>query len=227
MSAQDKQAGAAVLGTVLATVRDAVSWLDAYRPVDEREITMRLLKVTEEAGEAAQAWIGATGQNPRKGITHSRAEVAAELADVVVAALVAVASLDMDPAAVLGAKAAALRERLDGCARLGHDLADDGWRMCACGRSLPDHADTPPDPVGGDGCGMTWRACSRCEFVDEHHVTEHDDHAHGTADERGEQDQPGGHIRQEATAGLALPNHHQATEETMIVEPSTVGGDRR
>ena len=218
MSAQDKQAGA----VVLATVRDAVSWLDAYRPVDDREITMRLLKVTEEAGEAAQAWIGATGQNPRKGVTHSRGDVAAELADVVMAALVAMSSLDVDPAAVLTAKVAVLRGRLDGCGRWGHDLDPDGWRMCACGRSLPDHADTAADPAGGQGCGMTWRVCSRCDFVDEHHVTEHDDQH----DQHDSEVQPGGFLRQDVPAGLALPIHQQGSEETVMVERATVGGER-
>jgi hypothetical protein len=107
----------------------------------------------------------------------------------------------------------------DLCVTRGHDLAGDGWRLCACGRSLPDHADTAPDPAGGDGCGMTWRVCSRCEFIDEHHVTEHDD--------QHDQDQPGGNLRQDVTAGPALPNHHQAAKEKAIVEPSTARGDRR
>lgn len=112
----------------------------------------------------------------------------------------------------------------DLCALGGHDLAADGWRMCACGRSLPDHADTAPDPAGGQGCGMTWRLCSRCDFIDEHHITEHDDDQH---DDQHDLDQPGGYLRQDVSAGPALPNHHEATEETTIVEPSTAGGDRR
>jgi hypothetical protein len=107
----------------------------------------------------------------------------------------------------------------DLCVTRGHDLAADGWRVCACGRSLPDHADTAPDPAGGDGCGMTWRVCSRYDHIDEHHVTEHDDQHN--------QDQPGGHNRQEVTAGPALPDHHEAPGENAMVEPSTAGGDRR
>ena len=103
----------------------------------------------------------------------------------------------------------------DLCVTRGHDLADDGWRMCACGRSLPDHADASPDPAGGDGCGMTWRVCSRCEHIDEHHITDHD------------QDQPGGNLRQDVSAGPALPNHQKDSEETAMVELRTVGGDRR
>lgn len=58
---------------------------------------MRLLKVTEEAGEAAQAYIGFTGQNPRKGITHDRGDVADELCDVIVTAMVALHSFTEMP----------------------------------------------------------------------------------------------------------------------------------
>lgn len=58
---------------------------------------MRLLKITEEAGEAAQAYIGFQGQNPRKGVTHSRTDVAAELCDVILSAMVALHSFSGDP----------------------------------------------------------------------------------------------------------------------------------
>jgi NTP pyrophosphatase (non-canonical NTP hydrolase) len=92
-------------------VERSVAWLDSHHERDVTELTLRLLKVTEEAGEAAQAWIGATGRNPRKGVTHSRHDVAAELADVVSSALVAIASLGLDPAAVLSEKASALIAR--------------------------------------------------------------------------------------------------------------------
>ena len=43
-----------------------------FRPLDGKtgdepeEITLRLLKIAEELGEAAQAWIGVLGQNPVK-----------------------------------------------------------------------------------------------------------------------------------------------------------------
>ena len=45
------------------------------------------LKLTEEAGEVAGALIGMTGQNPRKGVTHSIDDVIKELLDVIVTAL--------------------------------------------------------------------------------------------------------------------------------------------
>lgn len=52
---------------------------------------VRLIKVQEEAGEVAQAFIGFTGANARKGLSLARGEeaVAKELADVVIAAMVA------------------------------------------------------------------------------------------------------------------------------------------
>lgn len=50
---------------------------------------VRLLKIVEEAGEVAEAYIGLTGANPRKGFTHSHMELESELLDVALTALVA------------------------------------------------------------------------------------------------------------------------------------------
>lgn len=47
-------------------------------------------KAIEEVGEAIGALIGLTGQNPRKGFTHSRADLLGELADISVTALLAI-----------------------------------------------------------------------------------------------------------------------------------------
>ena len=78
------------------TVDASRRWLDAANGTTDQELTCRILKVTEEAGEAAGAWIGVLGQNPRKGVTHTRADVAAELADVALTALVAIESMGLD-----------------------------------------------------------------------------------------------------------------------------------
>jgi NTP pyrophosphatase (non-canonical NTP hydrolase) len=44
------------------------SWLDAHRTHGGQEgLLLRILKLSEEVGEVAEAVIGATGQNPRKG----------------------------------------------------------------------------------------------------------------------------------------------------------------
>ncbi|MFD5269957.1 MazG-like family protein [Streptomyces sp. NPDC058335] len=76
------------------TVDALWAWLDAGQPVAGREgLVLRILKLSEEVGEVAQAVIGATGQNPRKGTSHSWEDVQSELCDVVITALVALRTL--------------------------------------------------------------------------------------------------------------------------------------
>lgn len=66
-------------------------WIDNAQGLRDAEaITWgRLAKVSEECGEVIEAWIGVTNQNPRKGVTHTRDDVAKELLDVAVTALAA------------------------------------------------------------------------------------------------------------------------------------------
>jgi NTP pyrophosphatase (non-canonical NTP hydrolase) len=90
------------------------AWLDDHNGDAVPELGLRILKIVEEAGEAAAAWIGTLGQNPRKGITHSRQDVADELGDVAFTALVAAASLGYDPREVLARIAIKVRTRLTG-----------------------------------------------------------------------------------------------------------------
>lgn len=98
----------AVLWPVTSRITAA---LNAVNGSGEHERAMRLLKVSEEAGEAAAAYIGMTGQNPRKGTTHTPADVADELCDVIIAAAVALHAFTTTPHTVLDAKlhTAALR----------------------------------------------------------------------------------------------------------------------
>ncbi|MFI9615700.1 MazG-like family protein [Streptomyces sp. NPDC052023] len=79
----------------LWTTVDALwRWLEADQPVNGREgVLLRMLKLQEEVGEAAQAVIGATGQNPRKGVSHTWEDVQSELCDVTITALVALRTL--------------------------------------------------------------------------------------------------------------------------------------
>jgi NTP pyrophosphatase (non-canonical NTP hydrolase) len=84
-----------------ATIRRLVEWLDAANGDGEQETAMRLMKLAEESGEVMQAYIGATGQNPRKGRTHTSADVADELCDVILTAAVALHRFTGDPAGVL------------------------------------------------------------------------------------------------------------------------------
>jgi NTP pyrophosphatase (non-canonical NTP hydrolase) len=93
-------------------VRDSVAWLDAANGREQASMTFRVLKVAEEAGEAASAWIGVTGANPRKGVTHTVEQVAAELADVALTALIAIESLGLDHRAALEECARKVTERL-------------------------------------------------------------------------------------------------------------------
>lgn len=101
-----------------AGIWDAVAasraWLDDHNGHAEPELSLRILKIAEEAGEAAAAWIGTLGQNPRKGRINSRQGVADELGDVAFTALVAAASLGYDPREVLAQVAAKVRTRLTG-----------------------------------------------------------------------------------------------------------------
>ena len=52
-----------------------------------------MLKVAEEVGEVAEAYIGMTGGNPRKGVHKTRTDVLDELADVILAAAVPMVDL--------------------------------------------------------------------------------------------------------------------------------------
>ncbi len=97
---------------VTQAVKASVRWLDEHHGNGRPQQTLRILKVTEEAGEVAQAWIGFVGQNPRKGVTHTDRDVADELADVALTALVAIESLGFDAAQVLDACAAKVLGRL-------------------------------------------------------------------------------------------------------------------
>jgi NTP pyrophosphatase (non-canonical NTP hydrolase) len=93
-------------------IRTSVSWLDSHNGRAEHQLTLRILKVSEEAGEAAGAWIGLLGNNPRKGVTHRREQVAAELADTAITALVAIESLGFDAGQVLADCAAKVLDRM-------------------------------------------------------------------------------------------------------------------
>lgn len=66
---------------------DQVGRLHAYH--GEVPVEIRLLKLTEEVGEAAEALIGMQGLNRRKGLCRTRDDLLAELSDVIITAAVA------------------------------------------------------------------------------------------------------------------------------------------
>ncbi|WP_336054433.1 MazG-like family protein [Streptomyces sp. CA2R101] len=66
----------------------------------EQRILLQLLKIQEEAGEVAEAVIGAMGQNPRKGHSHTWEDVEAEVCDVIVTGMVALSRMNPEAATV-------------------------------------------------------------------------------------------------------------------------------
>ena len=93
-------------------IKRITDWLDAEHGCDLNRDALRIMKVGEEFGEAIQAWIGYTGQNPRKGVTHSLADVRDELADVAITALVAIESLGYNAQATLDERLAEVLTRV-------------------------------------------------------------------------------------------------------------------
>lgn len=96
------------------TVEKLVAWLDRNSELSpETKTILQILKITEEAGEVAQALIGVTGQNPRKGFSHSWRDVENELCDVIVTAMVALARVSPEARERFTAHLATVAERCD------------------------------------------------------------------------------------------------------------------
>lgn len=72
-------------------IAELSDWIDASNADRDPEAATwsRLAKITEEAGEVVAAYIGAIGQNPRKGVTHTVDDVEQELIDAAITALAA------------------------------------------------------------------------------------------------------------------------------------------
>ncbi|UED84197.1 MazG-like family protein [Streptomyces profundus] len=77
------------------TAGQLVAWLDEHSAATTPEVTrlLRVLKIQEEAGEVAEALHGVMGSNPRKGASHDWADVEKELCDVILTAMVALATV--------------------------------------------------------------------------------------------------------------------------------------
>jgi NTP pyrophosphatase (non-canonical NTP hydrolase) len=73
---------------------DQIGRLHAHHGDVSAEV--RLLKLTEEVGEAAEAFIGMRGLNSRKGVCRSQDDLLAELSDVIVTAAVAMTGITGD-----------------------------------------------------------------------------------------------------------------------------------
>ncbi|MEU9111911.1 MazG-like family protein [Streptomyces sp. NPDC048483] len=105
-------AGALDGTAVWAAVEELVRWLDDGSALPPEQVRLlRILKLSEEAGEVAQAVIGATGQNPRKGHSHTWDDVQSELCDVIVTAMVALRTLTPDARRVFDGHLGRVAER--------------------------------------------------------------------------------------------------------------------
>jgi len=75
-----------------------ISRLHAHH--EDVPVEIRLLKLTEEVGEAAEAFLGIHGLNKRKGVCRTHEDLLDELADVIITAAVAMSGIagDVDEA---------------------------------------------------------------------------------------------------------------------------------
>lgn len=112
------------------------TWLDSRCPVVTRDhlVALRVMKLAEETGEAVAAYIGMTGQNPRKGARATPADLTAELCDVAITAMVALVTVTSDPADAADWLQRHLitrsRRLLD---RISADPGPGQWACQACG----------------------------------------------------------------------------------------------
>ena len=135
----DSDAGPFADVDVWAIARRMTDWLDDNTRINWGiGMLLRCLKVGEEAGEVTAAVIGVTGQNPRKGFSHTWDDVAAELCDVILTAMVALTTIKDEPADVFGEHITRVALRAELPAPVGfdvpgvvHDLDGTGSGQCA------------------------------------------------------------------------------------------------
>lgn len=83
--------------TTWETIGQLVEWLDRESTTSpEVARLLRVLKISEEAGEVAEAIHGVTGSNPRKGESHTWEHVQKELCDVILTSMVALKTITPD-----------------------------------------------------------------------------------------------------------------------------------
>jgi NTP pyrophosphatase (non-canonical NTP hydrolase) len=131
-------------------------WLDAYAGLRYQDQPLgqdwaRLAKVIEELGEAVQAFIGLTGQNPRKGVTHTSSEVLDELADVVFTGILCMTHFTKNTDEVqriLRAKLAKIKTRVPSLSGT-HDDLSRAAQFRATGVWPPETGVRPPDSEHG------------------------------------------------------------------------------
>jgi NTP pyrophosphatase (non-canonical NTP hydrolase) len=102
------------------SIDELQDWLARAQPArpPQETLLLRMLKLSEEVGEVAEAVIGATGQNPRKGTSHTWDDVRSELCDVIITAAVALRTLSPDAREVFAAHLTRVTDRSLGPERL-------------------------------------------------------------------------------------------------------------
>lgn len=135
------------LSVISRSVARLSAWIDGSYPVEidpELHLRRRIDKLMEEVGETGQSLGGYTGENPRKGVTHTREDVMGELLDVAVTALGAWEHMDGNrsrSALALAVKLDALLNRVGLGAEAGSMIR--GYSLEALGTysTVQDHAD--------------------------------------------------------------------------------------
>ncbi|MFG2029502.1 MazG-like family protein [Streptomyces sp. NPDC048825] len=120
MSDHDAAATSATYDEMWETVGRLQEWLVRAQPSrpPQEALLLRMLKLSEEVGEVAEAVIGATGQNPRKGTSHTWDDVQSELCDVIITAAVALRTLTPDAREVFTSHLEQVRKRSLGSGQL-------------------------------------------------------------------------------------------------------------
>jgi predicted house-cleaning noncanonical NTP pyrophosphatase (MazG superfamily)/NTP pyrophosphatase (non-canonical NTP hydrolase) len=117
----------------------------------------QLLKMSEEVGEAAEAYLGMTGLNPRKGVSHTREDLVGEVADVIITAAGSIVRLAGGP----DAARAAFEAHLAGVVtRAGLDAAPGNER--AAGKLVRDRI---PEIIRADGLEPVIRTAGPAEYA--------------------------------------------------------------
>lgn len=94
------------------TIDRLVQWLDAETDTTpEVARLLRVLKISEEAGEVAEAIHGVCRANPRKGAGHTWEDVQNELCDVILTSMVALRTITPDAEQVFAARLDHVAER--------------------------------------------------------------------------------------------------------------------
>lgn len=106
-------------------IRDVDTWLDAevspgYQGQPLAQDWARVTKVAEEVGEAIDALIGCTGQNPRKGHYGSAEDLLGELADVAVTGMFAIQHFTKDERRTFAVVMASLEKAAARAAEAGY-----------------------------------------------------------------------------------------------------------